>query len=614
MTSRDLTTVLKRLANEPTYSAYSAAANALSALSPEASELPILRVVLLRNFTLDPLIPVIKGEIALAGFYPQVYVGDYDAIARDVLNPASPLYAFQPDFVIVAQWMEPLTPGLSTRFLSLSSEQVAIEIERVLNAVRETITSLRQNSKAPIILNNFPLPAYPTLGVLDAQSEAFETHSILKLNTELLRMARQWRDVYLIDYMRLMARVGSAQGVDERYWQIGRSPIAQRALLPFGQEYGRFFRALRGKSRKCLVLDCDNTLWGGIVGEDGIGGIKVGTTYPGSSYQAFQREILNLRDRGVILALCSKNNEADVLEVLRTHPEMVLRETHLAAWQINWDDKVTNLKCIAQDLNIGLDSLVFVDDSQFECEFVREQLPQVAVLHLSGDPSSFRFRLSAAGFFDALTLSSEDHERNQMYRDETQRKQLLASAGSIDQYLARLEMVAEIGCADAITIPRISQLTQKTNQVNLTTRRYTEGDIHAFADSPGAAVYYLRLRDRVSDLGLVGVAIAKYHGEQTEIDSFLLSCRAIGRGAEEALLAHMLNVARARGCTRVVGRYLVTKKNGQVTDFYRRQGFRLTGENAQGTEWVLLLDHASYAPPAWIKVEIVEREEQDAGN
>lgn len=606
MDGQDLTATLNRLANEPTYSAYTAAANVLGRVAPEASNLPSLRVAILRNFTLDPLIPVIKGEIALAGFCPVIYLGDYDTIAQDVLDPDSALYAFQPDFVIVALWLETLAPTLVTRFLSLSPEQVNGEVERALTAADGIIAALRRYSEAPILINNFPLPSYSTLGILDAQSGNYQIHTVLKLNRELLHRLQQSRDVYLVDYVSLMARVGSKQGIDERYWQIGRAPIGRHALVPFGQEYGKFFRALRGKTRKCLVLDCDNTLWGGIVGEDGLAGIQLGTAYPGSCYQAFQQEILNLHDRGVVLALCSRNNEADVLEVLRTHPDMVLREENFATWQINWDDKVTNLMRIAQDLNIGLDSLVFVDDSQFECDMVRERLPQVAVLHLSSDPSTFRTKLSVGAYFDALTFSAEDRERSRMYRDEMQRKRLHVSASSLDEYLTKLEMVAEIGPADEMTIPRISQLTQKTNQFNLTTRRYSEGDIRAFAESPEADVVYLKLRDRVSEMGLIGVAIVKHNGEQAEIDTFLLSCRAIGRGVEEALLAHVLSSAKSKGCSRVLGRYLITKKNGQVADFYRRQGFRLVAESAEGSEWELSLDREVYSALSCIKVELIQ--------
>jgi FkbH-like protein len=603
MTRQTLSTALNRLRIEPSYNTYMAMANALETTGLDSSGLHPMRVAVLRNFTFDALLPVVQGEIALAGFFPLIYQGDFDSIARDVLDPNSALYAFQPEFVIVAQWLETLAPALVTRFISLSTEQIAAEVERVLASIEEIVATLRQRSKAPILLNNFPLPAHTTLGILDSQLNGYQIHTILKLNQELLQRIRQWRDVFLVDYFNLMAQVGSTQGIDERYWQIGRAPIGRHALLPFGQEYGKFIRALRGKTRKCLVLDCDNTLWGGVVGEDGIGGIKLGSTYPGSCYQAFQREILNLHDRGVILALCSKNNEADVLEVLHNHPETILREEHLATRQINWDDKVTNLNRIAQSLNIGLDSLVFVDDSQFECDLVREQLPQIAVVQLPADPSAFTAKISARAYFDSLTFSAEDRERNHMYRDESQRKQLFETAGSLETYLANLEMVAEIGQPDEITTPRVSQLTQKTNQFNLTTRRYSEGDISSFVKGDDTDVFFLRLRDRISDLGLIGVAIVKYNGKQAEIDTFLLSCRAIGRGAEEALLSHVFTIAKLRGCIRIVGEFIPTPKNSLAADFYRRQGFKLVAESIQASDWELSLDNSNISAPKWITVK-----------
>ena len=274
-----LASTLRRLASEPTYGAYMAAANALEAVTPEESGLPPLRVAILRNFTLDTMIPVIKGEIALSGSYPMIYLGDYDSIARDALAPDSALYASQPDFVIIAQWLENLTPSLIARFLSLGPTQVNDEVERVLTETDAMVASLRRHSNAPILVNNFPLPAYTTLGILDAQSEDYQTHAILRLNLELLRRVRQWLDVYLVDYMGLMARVGSAQGIDDRYWHIGQAPIGNRAVVSLGQEYAKFFRALKGNTRKCLVLDCDNILWGGVVGEEGLSGIKLGTPW-----------------------------------------------------------------------------------------------------------------------------------------------------------------------------------------------------------------------------------------------------------------------------------------------------------------------------------------------
>lgn len=611
MHAQGLSGALAHLEIDPSYRSYMIVANELDKSAPADEGFPVVRVALLRNFTIDPLVPVLKGEIARAGLYPKLYLGDYDTIAMDAFRPDSALYRFEPDFILIAQWLEMLAPALTARFLSLSLNQLEDEIERVLATCEEIVTALRKCSKASILLNNFPLPSYPALGILDSQRESCQTHSILKLNLELLRRSRQWRDTYLVDYMSVMARVGSAEGIDERNWQISRAPVGRSLLTPLGREYGKFFRALRGKSRKCLVLDCDNVLWGGIVGEDGLNGIRLGPTYPGSCFLSFQREILNLHDRGVILALCSKNNEEDVLEVLHSHPEMLLRESNFAARRINWNDKVSNLIEIAQELNIGLDSLVFADDSQFECDLVRERLPQTAVFHLSSDPSGFTNLLRAAGHFDTLTFSAEDRERNILYRAEGQRRQLQGATGSFEEFLAKLEMVAEIGPAGEAVIPRISQLTQKTNQFNLTTHRYTEGEIRSYVESPDSEVFYLRLRDRISDMGIVGVTIVKYATSRALIDTFLLSCRAIGRGVEEALLAHVLNTAKGRGCSSVLGRYTVSRKNAQAADFYGRQGFQAIAQTWQGSDWEMPLDKDLFPSPGWIRMEIL-KEASDA--
>lgn len=597
-----LRSALARLADTPAYAAYTAAAHVVDALPMEQSVLSPINIAVLRNFTVEPLLPVLTGESALAGLRPEFYVAPFDAVAREVLDPESALYRFRPDVVIVAQWLETLAPRLTHGFLALTTAEIAAEIDRVAASVEETVEALRRHSKAPILVNNLPLLDGFTLGILDSQSREYQTSTLLELNERIREAISRHAGVYVVDYFRWMARVGTARGFDERYWHIGRAPIGRDGLVPLGQEYGKFLRALRGRTRKCLVLDCDGILWGGVVGEDGLHGIKLGAEHPGSSYTVFQEEILNLHRRGVLLALCSKNNEADVLEVLREHPNAILKESHFTTWQINWDDKATNLRRIAETLNIGLDSLVFVDDSAFECDWVRQELPEVAVLHLDSDPSSFRTRLTARGFFDSLAFSTEDRERNAMYQDDRQRRELLASAGSLEQYLGRLGLVATIGNPGAAEIVRVAQLTQKTNQFNLTTRRYSESEVAALAVDPAADVFYLKLRDRIADLGLIAVAVVGYSDRTARIETFLMSCRALGRGAENALLAAIVERARARGCTTLRGAYALTRKNGQVAEFYERQGFRLLDRSETGSEWERALE-AGYDAPSWIEVQ-----------
>jgi FkbH-like protein len=586
-----------------TYADYAAVANELAGLTPDETHLPALRVAVLRNFTVEPLIPVLAGEIASAGMHPQFYVGDFDAVQADAMNPGSALYAFEPHVIVLAQWLETLSPALTTRFLSTPPEQIDDAVNGVRRHLREIVVALNAHSRAPVLLNNFPLPAQPTLGILDSQSPDHQTNTILRLNAHVLADAKELAGVAIVDFMRLFALHGSVNCIDERYWQIARAPLAQKALVPLGAEYGKFFRALRGKTKKCLVLDCDDTLWGGIVGEDGLAGIKLGPTYPGSCFVALQQEILNLHHRGVILAICSKNNEADVLQVLREHPDMVLKEEHFSARQINWDDKVTNLRRIAAELNIGTDSLVLLDDSAFEVDFVRQGLPEVDVIALPPKTyASYRAALTAPGYFDSLSFTAEDRRKNAMYGENRQRKALESASSSLDDYLAKLEIEVDIAVPSEIDVPRVAQLTQKTNQFNLTTKRYTERDVRAFIASDRSDVFALKVRDRISDSGLVGVAILTYDDRTATIDSFLLSCRVIGRGVEDALLsfvvAHALDAA---GCDRVAGAYVPTAKNAMAEGFYARHGFVALDRSGAGGTW----EHrrggkTSPQRPAWI--------------
>jgi FkbH-like protein len=584
-----------------TYLDYNTLSGVLQTNPDAVSDLAPLRVAVLRNFTVEGLLPVLAGEIVRAGFAPKFYVGEFDAIAADALNPDSPLFRFQPDFIVLTQWLEGLQPALANRFLTLSREQVEGALGDLRSQQEQLLSALRRNSKAVVLVNNFPLPPAPTLGILDAQQAGGQSGTVLQLNAGLAAACQAVGDAYVVDLMRLVGDVGYRNAVNERFWQTARAPLAPPGLIAYGQECGRFFRALRGRARKCLVLDCDNTLWGGIVGEDGLEGIKCDTTYPGSCYRALQEEALNLHHRGVILALCSKNNEADVLQVLREHPDMVLREEHFAITMVNWDDKVTNLRRIAAELNIGLDSLVFVDDNPFETNYVSEHLPEVAVIALTANLAGHRAALARSGLFDSLSVSDEDRKRTAMYRSDRQRKELERSTGSLADYLAWLETRAEFGPPRRTEIARVAQLTQKTNQFNLTTRRYSEGEITALAAGGDSEVTRLSAADKVSDLGLVGVAITRYQGDVAEIDSFLMSCRALGRGLEDGLLHIVADSARRRGAATVRGVFRKTRKNDLCADFYERNGFARTESTPDGSVWELAVDRPLPEFPAWIE-------------
>jgi FkbH-like protein len=372
--------------------------------------------------------------------------------------------------------------------------------------------------------------------------------------------------------------------------------------MAIAEEDWKFIRAAKGLSKKCLVLDCDNVLWGGIIGEDGLTGIRLSQDYPGSAFYEFQQEVLALHHRGVILALCSKNNEADVWQVFSEYPDMVLKKEHIAAAQINWDDKVTNLGRLSEDLNIGLDSMVLADDSDFEVEQVRQLLPDVEVLHLPPKGAvENRDILRTCGLFDTLTLSEEDRHRGRMYKAEAARKKLEAALDP-STYLQSLEMEVAIRFVDETLVPRVAQLTQRTNQFNLTTQRYSAADISGLTESATSDVLCLRLKDRLGDYGIVGAAVLSRDGKQADIDTFLLSCRVIGRGVEDALLYACLKTAKLRGASVAQGKYIKTKKNALVADFYSRRGFTMDKTAGDKTVYSFDLTHAIPTAPDHISV------------
>jgi FkbH-like protein len=376
------------------------------------------------------------------------------------------------------------------------------------------------------------------------------------------------------------------------------------SLLQLTNEHLRFLLPLSGRVAKVLVTDLDNTLWGGVIGEDGLDGIKVGAEYPGAAYQALQRAMLDLSRRGVLLAICSKNNASDALEVLLKHPGMLLHPEHFAALRINWDDKATNLRQIAAELNIGVDALAFFDDNPVERERVRQELPEVFVIEVPPDPMDYARALREFPAFERLVLTEEDRERSRMYAEQRQRTELQQVAGTLEEYYRSLQMVITVQPLAHNNLERIAQLTQKTNQFNLTTRRYSEQQLLDVVSTGTAEVFGASVRDRFGDNGLVGVTIMRRAGEVCEIDTFLLSCRVIGRTVETGILAYLIEHARVCGAQQVIGWFIPTKKNAPAKDFLSRHGFELTGEEADGAQrWVLDLRVHSVAVPDWLGLE-----------
>jgi FkbH-like protein len=566
------------------------------------AELLTVRLAVARSFTVEPVLQLLEAAALLYDVRLEALVGDFNTYAQDLLDPTSGLYEFQPDVVLLAIQTRDIAPELWQDFAQQSETSVAQTVDRVLSAYRTWIGSLRSRSEAALILHNLELPAEPEMGVLDAQSSPGQMETLQHLNGKLTALAREFPGVCVLDYDGLVARSGRARFHDERKWLTARMPIATDYLWPLANEYLRFVLPLTGRVAKALVLDLDNTVWGGVLGEDGTDALQLDGEYPGAGFLALQRAVLSLHARGVILAIASKNEHNDAMAVLEHDPRMLLRPQHFAALRINWNDKAKSLREIADELNIGLDAIAFMDDSPVERNRVRQALPDVSVIDLPADPMEYAQTLRECPLFQRLSVSAEDRERGRYYTDQRQRRALHESSASLEDYLRSLETEVNVQAVQQRSIPRMAQLTQKTNQFNLTGHRYTEAQIARMIADTAICVYEVSVKDRFGDSGLVGTAITRDSGPVTELDTMLLSCRVIGRGIETAMLAHIAKQARERGARRLRGWFLPTRKNAPAQDFYCAHRFALVDRQEQGTLWELDLHDAVTNPPDWIRL------------
>ena len=562
-----------------------------------------IRIAIQSSFTVGGMKDALLVKCLREDIYPEIYVGGYDQYNQEILNPNSGYYSFKPDLTILI---------LDTRtifgeaFLQPYSESEGERRQRVESAVKD-ITSLvekiKQNSKSKVIINNFEVPTHSPLGIIeDRQIYGFK-ESVGDLNSKLREVFRGDTRVFLFDYEAFASNVGKENAMDDKMYYLGDFRISPAAIPALCDAYIPYIRALLSMVKKCLVLDLDNVLWGGVVGEDGIEGIKLGPTPEGRSYLELQKYILSLYSRGVILAINSANNLDDALEVMRKHPYMVLREDYFAAMKINWENKISNMKAIAEELEIGIDSLVFLDDSKANRQVMREALPEVSTVDLPDDPALYLRTLANLRVFDSLQLTAEDRARGKMYADQRKRVEFEKTATDIDGYLKGLGTVVTLEIANKFNIPRISQLTQKTNQFNTTTRRYPEDEIARMASSDHYLVAAVKVEDKFGDSGTTGVAIVEKNSGKWKVDSFLLSCRVIGRGVEDALLAYIIAEARRAGAKAIVGEFIPTKKNLPAKDFFRNRNFKQISVDNGVETWEYDLQ-AAYAAPEFVKLVV----------
>jgi FkbH-like protein len=568
--------------------------------------LPVLRVALLRSFTVEPLVPLVQARCFAAGLKTEWLIGGFNAYVQEILDAGSELYRFEPNVIFLAVRAADLSPALTRDIAALDRDARAAEAAAIVGRLQQLISQLRSRTPATIVVHNLEQEAAAAGGVLDAQSPFSQRDAIATVNRGLVEIAGRHSGVYVLDYAELMARFGRLGWKDDFKRLTMSLPLSFASLNHLADEYMRFLRPLSGKVCKAIAVDFDNTLWGGVIGEDGIDGIKLGPEYPGSAYVELQRTLLDLHARGILLCACSKNNPADAMAVLENHPAMLLRPDRFAAMEINWDDKATNLRRIAATLNISLDAIALLDDNPSEREWVREQLPEVHVLDLPREAVAYADAVRNSPVFERLSLSDEDRTRTRQYAEQQQRAAVASNAASVEEFLASLEMVATFRDLDPRTLPRVSQLTLKTNQFNLTTRRYAEAELAGMARDGAVTVRSLQLEDRFGDNGIVGVLITRARGDAWEIDTLLLSCRVIGRTVETAMLADAAARARAAGARWLEGWYFPTAKNPPASDCYQRHGFVRSEERNDAILWRLDLRATTIDPPPWIATRVME--------
>jgi len=536
-----------------------------------------LRTYVARSVTVEPFLPQLMVHAAAAGLWLDITVGGYGSFIDDLMNPSGALHALQPDLVLFLAELEDLAGSVSPACSRGVAQEVAAEVDHAVHGIGSMLQAFRQHSSAGLLVQGLVIPDQPVLGeVGDSNLAASEAQAIRQINQAMSEMCRKLGNAVYFDQDHLAARAGRAKWRDKRMFLASRLAIAPDFFVDYCRGLARSVRALYFPSKKVLCTDLDGTLWGGIVGEDGPEGITTGATFPGSCYYQYQKYLKALSARGVLLAIASKNNEADVREAFQSRSgDLALKLEDFVAAKISWNDKAIALRELAEELSLGLDSFVFVDDNPAECEAIRQNLPEVQVVEVPRDePWTLADKIAGLGAFDTLSITHEDQQRNEEYRAMARRSELEASAGSREDFLSSLNIVCTV--IDALDAPlgRTVQLIGKTNQFNLTTRRHSATDVQRFAESPGGQALALRARDRFGDSGVVGIALCHTQQGQCHIDTFLLSCRVIGRGVESALLWYLAQQAQRDGASHLVGEFIPTAKNKPCADFYSGHGFR----------------------------------------
>lgn len=536
----------------------------------DASALPQYSLAVLGDCATQHLATALRGYGVSAGMRLNVFDADYDQIDAQVMAPDSELYRFAPQGVL----LQMCTEKLQEAFYDRPPEARASFAEDTYARIRQIWSRIGSRIPATVLQCNFPLIDDGVFGQFGNKTEQSFLFQQRKLNYLLMQGCQEAKNTFLIDLDALQTALGRSTFADPKLYYVAKMPISLAALPAAAKLVVDVVRSLQGAVKKCLVLDLDNTLWGGVIGDDGLSGIQIGELGTGHAFSDFQKWLKELKNRGILLTVCSKNNEDTAKEPFEKHPEMVLRLEDFSMFVANWEDKARNIRTIQQALNIGMDSMVFLDDNPFERELVRTMIPEITVPELPEDPALYLQYLRGLDLFETASYSREDAGRTEQYREKAQRAAFEAAFQSYDDYLEALQMRASAAAFDPFHYPRIAQLTQRSNQFNLRTVRYTEAEIEALAQDDSRIGLYFTLKDKFGDHGLISVVVLEKQPEDTLfISEWLMSCRVLKRGMEEFIVDKILSVAAQQGFRRVVGEYIPTPKNAMVKDLYEQLGF-----------------------------------------
>ncbi len=561
-----------------------------------------IKIAILSDSAPQYLTPILKTLFCKHGIHAEVYEAEYDTIELEVYNSSAGLYAFNSDYIVLINSVF----ALRNKYYAFQGEKKRFAEEEAAKfmSLWETI---RGKTQASIIQCNFVLPNERLFGNYEEKVGNSFFYSVTSINHRMAEAVRSLSNVFINDIDSVAAYHGRKIWLDEKLWILCKSYCAFEFLPHAVQNMVDTILSLNGAGVKCVVMDLDNTLWGGIIGDDGLEGIRLGHFEDGEAFQAFQHYLLALKNRGILLAVCSKNDLDKALLPFQKHPEMVLKESDITAFVANWVSKAENIKAIRDTLNISYNSMVFIDDSAFERSVVRDELPEVIVPEMPEDPAEYVRCLTELNLFETTAYSALDADRTELYRVEAQRKLSEKQFTNPEDYLKSLEMKMVCKHFDTFYLGRIAQLLQRSNQFNLLTRRFTEAQCESFMrDEKNWLPIYLILRDKYGDNGLISVVIARFEPATMIIEEWVMSCRVLARGVEEYTMNTVFEHARHRGAKTVKARYEPTAKNGMVKDFFGRFGFRKVNESSDGaTDWELRADE--YQPQThFIQTETME--------